>query len=192
MINRGRNEILGFLGALIVIFILVFLFYKSIIFQEESPKPLVKENNIEDDNSLWITTTTENDITFQYPQEILADYISGVEWPPELRVEDKLFVCNQSGDEVQLGGQTELRLVDSRSYCVTKESEGAAGSTYTSYTYEFPQDNQTGAITFTLRFVECQNYDEPKASECESEQSALDIDGIVDRIVKSIKSKSEF
>ena len=148
-------------------------------------------DNSEDDNNLWTTTTAGDDTTFQYPKEILAEYISEAQWPPKLIIEDKSFACNPSGNEIQRGGQTELRLVDNRSYCVTKESEGAAGSTYTSYTYEFPQDNQTGIITFTLRFVQCQNYDEPKALECESERSAFDMDGTVDRIAQSIKTKSE-
>lgn len=148
-------------------------------------------NNTESNNDLWTTITTGDGITFQYPKEILAEYISEVQWPLKLIIEDRPFICNSSGNEIQQGGQTEQRLVDNRVYCITKESEGAAGSIYTAYTYEFPKDNQTGVITFTLRFVQCQNYDEPKASECESERSAFDIDGTVDRIVQSIKIKSE-
>jgi len=148
-------------------------------------------NNTESSNDLRTTVTVGDGITFQYPRELLAKYISETEWPPQFKIEDKLFVCNPSGNEIQQGGQTELRLVDNRSYCVMKESEGAAGSTYTAYTYTFPKDNKTGVITFTLRFVQCQNYDEPKASECENERSAFDIDGTIDRIVQSIEIKSE-
>jgi len=148
-------------------------------------------DNSEDDNNLWATTTTGDGITFQYPTELLTKYISVVNWPPQVKIKNKKFICNPFDNEIQQGGQTELRLVDNRSYCVTKESEGAAGSTYTSYTYEFPQNNQTGIITFTLRFVQCQNYDEPKTSECENERSAFDVDGTVDKIVQNIKIKSE-
>lgn len=148
-------------------------------------------NNTESNNDLWTTITTGDGITFQYPKEILAEHISEAKWPPKLIIEDRSFICNPSGNEIQQGGQTEQRLVDNRVYCITKESEGAAGSIYTTYTYEFPKDHQTGVITFTLRFVQCQNYDNPKASECESERSTFDIDGTVDRIVQSIKIKSE-
>lgn len=148
-------------------------------------------NNTESNNDLWTTITTGDGITFQYPKEILAEHISEAKWPPKLIIEDRSFICNPSGNEIQQGGQTEQRLVDNRVYCITKESEGAAGSIYTTYTYEFPKDHQTGVITFTLRFVQCQNYDDPKASECESERSTFDIDGTVDRIVQSIKIKSE-
>jgi hypothetical protein len=270
MLNTKRNKIFGVFGALIVIFILLILLYRPVIFQEGNPWPEIKgmvqlkfgdsdivklsgsdnkfmteskngtmihdfmktkgyefteqmgsgyffksatgqtavavhryysrryslwnitenTNNPENDNNLWTTTTAGDGITFQYPKEILAEYISEAQWPPKLIIEDKAFVCNPSGNEIRPGGQTELRLVDNRSYCVTTESEGAAGSTYTSYTYEFPQDNQTGIITFTLRFVQCQNYDEPKASACESERSAFDMDGTVDKIAQSIKIES--
>ena len=148
-------------------------------------------NNTESNNDLWMTTINNDGILFQYPKEILAEYISEAQWPPQLKIEDKSFACNSSGNEIQQGGQTELRLVDNRSYCVTKESEGAAGSIYTAYTYVFPKNNQTGVITFTLRSVQCQNFDEPKASECEKERSVFDIDGTVDRIVQSIEINSE-
>ncbi len=148
-------------------------------------------NNTESNNDLWTTITTGDGITFQYPKEILAEHISEAKWPPKLIIEDRSFICNPFGNEIQQGGQTEQRLIDNRVYCITKESEGAAGSIYTAYTYEFPKDHQTGVITFTLRFVQCQNYDDPKASECESERSTFDIDGTVDRIVQSIKIKSE-
>lgn len=149
------------------------------------------KNNEVNNDGLWMTEIVGDDMTFQYPKEILAEYISEAQWPPKLIIKDKSFVCNPSGNEIQQSGRSELRLVDDRSYCVTKESEGAAGSVYTSYTYEFPQNNQTGVLAFTLRFVQCQNYDEPKASECENERLAFDIDGIIDRIVQSIKIKSE-
>ncbi len=144
-------------------------------------------NNTDTNNNLWITTTTDSGVTFQYPKELLATYISESEWPPQVKIENKQFVCTPSGSEIQQGGQTELRLVDNRQYCVTQQSEGAAGSIYTAYTYTFPKDNKTGIITFTLRFVQCQNYDEPKATECKNERSAFDVDGTVDRIVQSIK-----
>ncbi|MBN2198112.1 hypothetical protein JW698_02915 [Candidatus Wolfebacteria bacterium] len=148
-------------------------------------------NNIESDNSLWVTAIVDDNIIFQYPKELPVNYISEVEWPPKLKIEDKSFVCNPSGNEIQQGGKTELRLINNQSYCVTKESEGAAGSVYTTYTYAFSKDNKTGIIVFTLRFVQCQNYDEPKATECENERSAFDIDIIADKIIQSIKIKSE-
>ena len=151
----------------------------------EQPEPA------QTDNELWQKVTTDNGISFKYPKEILAKYINEAEWPPQVQILNTPFVCVPSGVEVQSSEQTELRLVDDRSYCVTRQSEGAAGSTYTSYIYAFSKDNKTTNITFSLRFVQCQNYDEPKASECENERTAFDVDGIVDRIAQSIKVQSK-
>ncbi len=145
----------------------------------------------ETDNELWTTTTTDEGIAFKYPKQLLTEYISEANWPPQVKIENTQFGCSPSGKEIQSGGQTELHLVDNRSYCVTRASEGAAGSVYTNYTYAFSKDNKTGVITFSLRFVQCQNYDEPKASECENERSVFDIDGIADRIAQSIEIQSK-
>lgn len=144
------------------------------------------DGTIEINNDLWEVITNNEGITFKYPKELLTKYISAVNWPPQVKIEDKGFICNPSGTEIRQGGQTELRLVANSKYCITKESEGAAGSIYTTYTYTFSKGNQTGVINFSLRFVQCKNYDDPQMSECENERSAFDIDSIVDRIAQSI------
>jgi len=142
-------------------------------------------------DDLWTATTTSAGLTFNYPSEWLAKYISQVNWPPQVTMENQQFICNPSASEIEQGGQTELRTVDNRPYCLTKASEGAAGSAYTTYTYKFPRGNQSGVVAFTLRFVQCQNYDEPKAAECESERSSFDIDGLADRIAQSLIIRPE-
>ncbi|MFZ2414956.1 MAG: hypothetical protein WAW33_03110, partial [Minisyncoccia bacterium] len=78
------------------------------------------------------------------------------------------------------------RLVNNREYCVTKESEGAAGSIYTNYAYAFPKDTKTIIFTFTTRATQCANYDEPNKTACEKEREAFDLDGIVDRMAQSL------
>ncbi len=149
----------------------------------------ISYNNKEEDNGLW-TIITDNNISFKYPKELLTKYISLVNWPPQVKTTNNEFICNPSGDEVRAGGRTELRLVDNNKYCLTKESEGAAGSTYTTYTYTFPKDNQIIIINFVLRFVQCKNYDDPQMSECEKENSSFDIDSIINRIAQSIIIKT--
>ncbi|MFA5247624.1 MAG: hypothetical protein WC415_00020 [Patescibacteria group bacterium] len=151
----------------------------------------VSDSTAETNNDLWKIVTNNEGITFKYPKELLTKYISVVDWPPQVKIENKKFVCNPSGNEIQQGGQTELRLVDNRSYCVTKTSEGAAGSVYTTYTYTFSKGNQTGVINFSLRLVQCKNYDDPQMSECENERSAFDTDGTIDRVAQSMKDQSD-
>ena len=124
---------------------------------------------------------------FQYPKELSTKYISIVDWPPKVAVKSEAFSCVESGSEIMQGGKTEKRMVDNRTYCVTKITEGAAGSIYTTYTYAALKENKTVIFAFTLRAVQCANYDEPKKSECEQERETFDIDGVVDRIAKTLK-----
>jgi hypothetical protein len=77
--------------------------------------------------------------------------------------------------------------INGHEYCVTQASEGAAGSTYTTYTYTWAQGAQTGKLSFVLQKVQCANYDEPQKTACKSEQAAFDIGPIVDAIAQSTK-----
>lgn len=96
------------------------------------------------------------------------------------------FSCVEGGSEIAISGKKERRLVDGRAYCVTKESEGAAGSVYTNYSYAFSGNNSTIIFTFTLQATQCGNYDDPKKVACENERSSFDIDSIADRMARSI------
>ena len=79
------------------------------------------------------------------------------------------------------------RTVGNRAYCVTRESEGAAGSVYTSYTYVFGEGNETIIFTFSLQAVQCANYDNPQKTACEKERRSFDPDRIADQMARSIK-----
>ena len=144
-------------------------------------------------NDLW-KTTTSNGITFQYSETLLTTYINTQDWPPQVQVLNELFTCNEAGSETARAGKTEKRLIDNREYCRTSIVEGAAGSIYTQYAYAFPlystgstqADRKTAIFTFSLRAVQCANYNDPQKTECENERSAFDLDSTVDRMARSI------
>jgi hypothetical protein len=145
----------------------------------------------------WKTfTDTKAGISFQYPETLPIEYIHVVDWPPQIQIINEPFVCTEGGSEVLSAGQTLKRVINQRDYCVTKESEGAAGSIYTLYAYATPIDltslpnegNKTIIFTFSLRMVQCANYDDPQKTACENERALFNIDPIVDQIVKSLKS----
>lgn len=149
-----------------------------------------------ENNDLWTTATdSKTGITFQYPKTLLTEYIQTVDWPPQVQVLNQPFSCTEAGSETARAGQTIKRMVDDRTYCVTKESEGAAGSIYMNYAYAFPlysagstqADRKTIIFTFSLRAPQCANYDEPQRKACESERETFDLDSVVDRMAKSIK-----
>jgi hypothetical protein len=111
-----------------------------------------------------------NGTMFYYPAALDGEYYSAAEWPPVLTTEES-YACD--GEELTKDGIT---------FCRAIESEGAAGSVYSTYQY------QAGIhmIAFTLRFPQCANYDEPNASACRTEQGGLDIDALALRILSSV------
>ena len=150
-----------------------------------------------EENGLWTTTTdSQTGIAFNYPKTLLTEYIHTVDWPPQVQVLNQPFSCIEAGLEIARAGQTSKRMVDDRTYCVTKESEGAAGTIYTNYAYAFPlystgstqADRKTIIFTFSLRAPQCVNYDDPQKTACEKERTSFDLDSLVDRMARSIKS----
>ena len=125
--------------------------------------------------STGVTTST-------FPVSLETSYISPVEWPPHIEFLDQPFVCNVTTEsEITSAGKTEKRAINGIDYCITTTTEGAAGSTYRHYIYTFAQGKQTATLTFTLRFVECGNYDETEKSVCEEERALFNPDELVIR-----------
>lgn len=113
-------------------------------------------------------------------------YIAGTDWPPVIQKLEEEYKCTPAGDEYMRAGKTEKVLIDGKEYCETKVTEGAAGSQYTQYAYltEAP-DGTALAATFSLRFVQCMNYDEPNQSACLEEQKNFDTKPIVRSVFNS-------
>lgn len=118
----------------------------------------------------WGTATT-NGFTFRYPDPWHGTYVSASAWPPEVSVASSTS-CS-----------TTLKIIGGRSYCVTEESEGAAGSVYVTYTYKAEGEQ----VTFTLRYPQCANYDEPQQGACTLEQQTLDVDTLAARMLESVQ-----
>jgi tryptophan-rich sensory protein len=124
---------------------------------------------------------------FSYPQTLGTTYIHPVDWPPKVQVLAKSFTCTTAGSEIERAGRTEQATINGRAYCVTKESEGAAGSIYTNYAYAFAAGNNTVILTFSLQAVQCANYDDPQKSACEKERAIFDVSPVIDQIASSLR-----
>lgn len=111
-----------------------------------------------------------------FPSKLDTKYITAVEWPPQFSLENTEFKCVKGGVNSYI---TTTRVINGQTYCLTEQSEGAAGSVYTTYIYKWPKDNQTAALTFTLKSVQCSNYNEPQKSECEKERTEFNADDFV-------------
>jgi len=128
-------------------------------------------------------------IQFQYPNPLPTTYVTAPQWPPVVEMTAGEFVCTE-GETVELSGvpaPQKQQMIGDREYCVVATSEGAAGSVFTTYRYTTQQGDFLPQVTFTLRTPQCLNYDEPQQNACTSEQAGFDADGLVDRIVSSIK-----
>jgi hypothetical protein len=147
-------------------------------------------------------TDSQTGASFRYPANLIVSlsnpvktqYVRLLDWPPHLQVLDEKFACTEGGSEIAPAVQTKQENVDGKTYCITKETEGAAGSIYTMYAYSFSPTHSTGSeqaktyiLTFSTQAPQCANYEEPQKTACESERAELDLDSIVNLIAKSAK-----
>ena len=131
-------------------------------------------------------TDPESGATFWYPESFGTTYVSPVDWPPHVALEDGTFSCSNAGTETSPAGKSETKVIDGREYCVTTEGEGAAGSVYTQYAYSAEVESTIVHLTFSVRMPQCLNYDEPQQGACKAEQDLFDPDTIAAGIFDSL------
>lgn len=134
-----------------------------------SAVPVAPVSNVPAD---WQTySDTEYGFEFKYPSQLRATYTHLSKWPPTIKVENKTFSCvenNSTGPNVI---RTEKVAINNQAFCRSYYSEGAAGSSYTDYTYTTSYNGKLITFNFVLRRPnDCHVYDEPKLSECQREQ----------------------
>lgn len=120
-----------------------------------------------------LKTATTNGITFQYPDPLPTTYMHAQEWPPTITVTNGALTC------------TAKKIINNSTYCVTATNEGAAGSTYTTYSYATEKSGKVMTLSFIIRAVQCMNYDDPKQTECLKERAAFNADTLADQILRS-------
>jgi hypothetical protein len=129
-----------------------------------------------------VVTDLAQGVSYVYPEKLPTTYITAQVWPPIVTIERGALSC-----------ATEPRIVDGRVYCAREVHEGAAGSTYTEYLYTSSRDteNKLVSVKFTLRFVQCLNYDEPKQSACLQERSAFNPNTLADSILTTVRFRPD-
>ncbi|HEY0011008.1 MAG TPA: hypothetical protein VGB97_03850 [Candidatus Paceibacterota bacterium] len=140
---------------------------------------LVPEVAVEEER---LETYTDSTLSFKYPKELPTTYIRVAEWPPKI-LRGEAFACEEGETEI---GATREERINGKIYCVTSISEGAAGSTYTEYTYRTQDARGPLTLNFTLRSVQCGNYNEPERGACEAERAAFSTDALAAQIAESV------
>lgn len=142
------------------------------------------------DTSNWQNSTqsiNQGEISFKYPQNLPASYISVQEWPPKIEITDNEFNCPETSLQ---DGSVEIitnKIINGKTYCVRATNEGVAGSIYTIYFYLTPLDNKLLTLNFVLKYPNCENYDDPQKTQCFQERQSFDLDNLIDQIVQTIK-----
>ncbi len=167
----------------------------SILDHEGVPQPLyipdtvdVVHDSTEDWN--WISSeVSTQDTQFMYPSSLNTQYVTAQDWPPFVYMGVGEFSCTEGDVVTEDGSQkhSEFRTINGYTYCVSISSEGAAGSTYTSYEYSTEQGDFVTKVAFTLRTPQCLNFDEPEQSACKTEQANFNTDTLADRIATSVR-----
>lgn len=136
----------------------------------------------------WIifADKTQN-ISFEYPPSFSTIYMRAFDWPPQVQIINGSVECVEAGSEIDSAGITEKYAVNGNEYCVTKKTEGAAGSIYIQYAYTAQKDKKTAVFTFSVRAMQCGNYSEPQRKECEDERASFDINDLMDEIIQTLR-----
>lgn len=116
-----------------------------------------------------------DEFSFKYPETLALKYIEVLDWPPNIEVRIAQFLC-----------ATDLRAIAQRDYCIGEETEGAAGSVYTTYVYNTQKDGRMLTVTLAVRYPQCANYEERGKLSCELERQVFSVDEVVSSIVESV------
>lgn len=141
------------------------------------------------DEKVVITDIIKGDET-----SLTTKYISSQNpWPPKVTITKGSFICKQTPvtepNKINLKGTTVNKIISEREYCITTTSEGAAGSTFTTYSYIAKIEQKLAKVSFILRATECMNYDDPKQTECLKEREIFNPEILVENLINKTINK---
>ncbi len=131
-------------------------------------------------------------VSFKYPANLGTRFIltDPQSWPPTVTLATTTFSCVQGQPTVNgLPTQKTKKVINGKIYCVETDNEGAAGTMYSTYTYTTLKNAKLVSLTFTVRYPQCDNYDDPNKTECKNERQNFNLDQVIDAIVTSLEFK---
>lgn len=138
------------------------------------------------ENKVFEKKLGEGNIVFGQIKPLETKYISGQVWPPQITVSEvSELVCNETAMESSVSERAYKDTVNGQEYCITASSQGAAGSVYTDYSYSTVKFDKLITLDFTLRFVDCYNYDGENQAACISERETFNPSNNINEIVSS-------
>jgi hypothetical protein len=184
---ENKNQTGRYVG-IIVILILVAIGVGVLVKVLEKDPGSNNQSFVPADVQGWQTYSDER-VTFRYPETVSAGYLNVVDWPPQIQVLGGEFSCAEAGSETDRAGATRQITISGRVYCVTKVTDKVMGKIYTQYAYGTQIEGKPIMMTFTARYLSCDEYTGEAKSSCDAEQKAFDIDEIAARIAETIVVK---
>lgn len=148
--------------------------------------PATDNQNPDSDTSLTMYTDPQSGVTFGYPSVMPERYVTEADWPPIFTYSPEVIACQSTSDSTSTPGYTSTTtLINGHEYCLSEQTEGAAGSVYHTYRVGYEKDGGYLLFSFSLRYVQCLNYDMPESEVCQAEQDSFDINTLIDMIAQS-------
>lgn len=175
------------IGIIVILAVLGLLWY--FVGSKNVPSTLQHNQNTQtqqNQTGFETHTDTQAKVSFQYPSNLGTHYIATVDWPPKIQIAKGPFSCTEGGSETEQAGKTTKVTINGHVYCMTKFTQGAAGSLYNLYAYGFEKNGKVVILAFSLRFPQCDNYEDPQKTECKNEESSFNVNAVVDQIAQSV------
>lgn len=131
---------------------------------------------------VWMSFGTSEDDGNVNQSLTTGEYMSVVNWPPQVQMIDTQYSCEEGDAEAR------EETINNRKYCVTTVEEAAAGGLYTQHTYTTDMNGRTLLLTFSTRLNHCANLEPEKRLACEAEQKAFDPRPYIDDLVSKQSS----
>lgn len=172
----------GFAPIVIVLIIVALLAVGGgLYYSGKNSNPVYNESNNQGVNPLYqpqdqvvnppVQNPTPTNISTTLPQ-----YISGQSgWPPVIQNSTNTYSCMITSSAGQDGPAptTTEKVINGKTYCIKVMMEAAAGSRYGTYTYTTANGSGTKTTNFTLRWPNCDNYDDPENTQCKTNQNTF-------------------
>lgn len=131
-------------------------------------------------------TATEQDGQTE-PMGWQAVYISPSYWPPRISTSDEEWSCRETDPTTPdaRGAETKRETISGQIYCVSKITEGAAGSIYTNYKFKTQKNDALVVVELATQSPQCTNYPEPERGACEEERKNFEIGPLIHAIVEN-------
>lgn len=195
MCKINKESLLSFIVLLLSSILLLIVCLRAF-----NTKVIINENFVEykNDEVLSNILFKDNDkiTNIVFPEDDLGKYFSLYNF--ELLVKDtKNLINSDILDETgQIKCEDDLlssqakrevkKTINDLDYCLKASSEGAAGSVYTSYSYQTIVDRNIISFNFLAVYPQCGNFSEAERLECEQERESYDLDILVSDLINQI------